>query len=115
LAVSWRLPGPGRARNTVDGGILMKSIGLMSGTSVDGVDAVLLELQDPSKRHVPTILAHAYLPFEDSLRAELADPMRLSLPRVAALHYALSDRYAEVIERLPGWQHADCVGMHGQT
>ena len=93
----------------------MKAIGLMSGTSVDGVDAVLLELEPPEVRAVPRVLAHAYLPFEDALRRELAAPLELSLPRIAALHYELPELYAEVVRRLPGWNEADCVGMHGQT
>jgi len=93
----------------------MKTIGLMSGTSVDGVDAVMLELEDVDRRHVPVVLGHAYLPFNESLRRELSRPETLPLPRISALHYELPHLYAQVVRTLEGWQDAACVGMHGQT
>ena len=41
----------------------------MSGTSLDGVDGVLVDL--PSARPTPPVLAHAHRAFPDALRAEL--------------------------------------------
>jgi len=42
-------------------------VGLMSGTSLDGVDAVFADLS----RAQPKLLAKHYLPFDDALRNEL--------------------------------------------
>jgi anhydro-N-acetylmuramic acid kinase len=93
----------------------VRAIGLMSGTSGDGVDAVMLELGDLKTRHEPEVLGHAHVPFDDELRAELTDPTSLTLGRVAELHFLLPRHYAEAVKRLPEWDSADVVGMHGQT
>ncbi|MEM6292274.1 MAG: anhydro-N-acetylmuramic acid kinase [Myxococcota bacterium] len=87
----------------------------MSGTSGDGVDAVMLELEDLQTRHAPAVLGHAYIPFDDSLRAELTDPTSLTLERVAQLHFLVPNIYAEAVRRLPNWEQASVIGMHGQT
>lgn len=91
------------------------AIGIMSGTSGDGVDALLLELDGVHERHEPRVLGHAHVPFEPSLQAELTNPLSLSLPRLSELHAELPRRYAEAVQALDGWQRADVVGMHGQT
>jgi len=93
----------------------MKAIGLMSGTSGDGVDAILLEIGDLHTRHEPAVLGHAHVAFDDELRAELTDPASLTVGRVAELHFILPRHYAEAVKRLPDWESADVVGMHGQT
>jgi anhydro-N-acetylmuramic acid kinase len=64
----------------------MRAIGLMSGTSCDGVDAVLLELRDVDVPHEPIVLGHVHQPFPVDLQAELRNPAALSLPRLAELH-----------------------------
>ncbi len=98
---------------TTDKSIL--AVGIMSGTSADGVDAVLLALDDVHRRHEPELLDHAFVPFEPALQAELGDPTRLNLARLSELHAELPRRYAATVERLRGWQRARVVGMHGQT
>lgn len=95
--------------------MVMHAIGLMSGTSGDGVDAILLRLTDPDVRHEPQVLGHAYRPFPDALRRVLAAPEKLRVPEVSALAHDLSHRYAEAVRALPQWQRADVCGMHGQT
>ena len=91
------------------------AIGIMSGTSGVGIDAVLLALEGLRQRHEPRVVEHAFVPFESSLRAELSDPLSLSLPRLSELHAELPRRYAEAVRALGGWERAHVVGMHGQT
>jgi len=94
-------------------------VGLMSGTSLDGVDAVLADLAAP----VPRILASAHQPFDAALRAglhALGFPGQDELERAALLGNELARRYASAIAELllkSGKQAAEvrAAGCHGQT
>ncbi|WP_035054154.1 anhydro-N-acetylmuramic acid kinase [Andreprevotia chitinilytica] len=94
-------------------------IGLMTGTSLDGVDATLLDFSSPRPR---LVAAHGH-PLPDELRAAL---MRLQAPSDNELHLAqlaankLSDVYADAVAALLGKasvRPADiiAIGNHGQT
>jgi anhydro-N-acetylmuramic acid kinase len=91
------------------------AIGVMSGTSADGVDAIMLELASVTRRHEPRVLAHAHKPFPASLRADLVRPADLGTRRIAELHFALSDIYAKTVRAIPGFRRAHVCGLHGQT
>jgi anhydro-N-acetylmuramic acid kinase len=91
------------------------TIGIMSGTSGDGVDAVLLELDSVHTRHEPRVHDLVHVPFEPELQAELTNPTTLTLARLSELNAELPRRYAEAVLELDGWQRAAVVGMHGQT
>ena len=94
-------------------------IGLMSGTSLDGVDAVLVDL-DNQQLHV---LGHCSAPFPSALRAELLALNALGdneLHRAALAGNALARAYANQVQTLltqcqksPGDIRA--IGAHGQT
>lgn len=94
-------------------------IGLMSGTSLDGVDGVLLELDGR-----PAVLAHASAPLPPSLRAELLALNTAGGPdelhRAALAANALAGVYARVVHELlqasgvPAGQ-VQAIGAHGQT
>jgi len=100
-------------------------IGLMSGTSLDGVDGVLAAFPAaPSFPAEPTrILASAYIPFPADLRADL---MALQAPgdneihREALAANALARRYAECVAQLLAASGiaagaVRALGVHGQT
>ena len=95
-------------------------IGLMSGTSMDGVDAVLVAMHG-SRWHAAE--AHAFLPYPDDLKQRLLalQPAgQNELHRSQMLAQELSCLYAQVVQKLlretqkqPA--HIRAVGCHGQT
>ncbi len=95
-------------------------IGLMSGTSLDGVDGVAATFgEDGSIR----VLAHASRPFDETLRQELLalnTPGDNELHRAALAGNALARAYADVVQRLRSSLPSDAgpvraLGAHGQT
>ncbi len=94
-------------------------VGLMSGTSLDGVDAALVEFAPRG----PVLIGTAYLPFPGPLKTELhalQTPGPNELDRAARAGNALSRLYADAVLAL--LQQADIApaairacGCHGQT
>jgi anhydro-N-acetylmuramic acid kinase len=90
-------------------------IGLMSGTSLDGVDAVLFDGQ--------AVLGHVHAPFPPALRDELLalnTPGDNELHRAALAANGVARSYADVVSQLleaTGTQRGQitALGAHGQT
>ena len=73
-------------------------VGLMSGTSVDGIDAALVEFSGPQDAPELRLLAFENRPFPESVRAcifELFDPANATVDRVGKMSYVLGGLYAE--------------------
>ena len=97
-------------------------VGLMSGTSVDGVDAVLAEFGSPEGPPW-RVRGHVHAPFGEPLRSELLalnSPGGDELHRAALAGNALARAYAAAVAEL--LLHASTVarevraiGAHGQT
>jgi anhydro-N-acetylmuramic acid kinase len=95
---------------------MARTIGLMSGTSLDGVDAAWLDTDGHTVSSFgPTIT----VPYDAGLRAELrqlldlAPTLRADDPRVADAAERLTDYHVRAVEALG--HSADLVGFHGQT
>ena len=94
-------------------------IGLMSGTSLDGVDGVLIDFASGPLK----VLAHQHAPFDAPLRSQLLALNQSGLDelhRSALAANALSRLYAQVVQsllidsQLPA-THIRAIGAHGQT
>ena len=91
----------------------------MSGTSLDGVDAVLADFSHKP----PVVLASAHQPFPAALRAELLalqSPGPDEIARAAVAGNTLSITYAAAVEEVLQTSSTDkklvrAVGCHGQT
>lgn len=112
----------------------MKVVGLMSGTSLDGVDAALVEIDEPSDRgpaasHAPApsvrpawrLLGFEPRPYSPAQREEIhATILQGNAASFARLHARLGDWFADAVIRVCDAAgvplgELDLVGSHGQT
>lgn len=96
-------------------------VGLMSGTSADGIDAVVAEISGISRRLKAVVRAHFYQPFLPALRRRvLAACGHGTVAEICELNFVLGEHFARaalaVIRRArlkPG--QITAIGSHGQT
>jgi anhydro-N-acetylmuramic acid kinase len=94
-------------------------VGLMSGTSLDGIDGVLVDCAGPGLR----VLASDHARFEPTLRTQLLalqEPAAGELANACLAANLLSDAYARCVRRVlaaAGVSSGDvrAIGCHGQT
>ncbi len=98
-------------------------VGLMSGTSLDGLDAVLVDFDDAGGRLRVDVLGHGHAPFPSDLRDELRELNRTGdneLHRAAVATRRFVDLASALVGRLLAQARVDAatvraIGSHGQT
>ena len=96
------------------------AIGLMSGTSADGVDAALLETDGEGWVRPLEFMSRPYVTEERALirraaRHALGLDKPATDPLVQQAEAMLTRAHAEAIRILPGEAQASVIGFHGQT
>lgn len=96
----------------------MMAVGLLSGTSIDGIDAALIQILPREDRYSIDLLAFETYGFD----AALADRLREALPPHAAtvaetarLHHDLGQAFAAAARAIAGEARVDFCASHGQT
>jgi anhydro-N-acetylmuramic acid kinase len=96
------------------------AVGLMSGTSADGIDAALVHIRGCGPSTTVETRAFTTVPFDDDMRSRVLEAGSAGVPALSALDYALGEALARavlgVIARAglePG--NVDFVASHGQT
>lgn len=93
-------------------------LGLMSGTSCDGVDAVLVRLERVRGGLEWTVLHRLSTPYPESLRERLLEalkPETSDVARLTQLHAEVGEVYAQVACEVKGAHPVDLVALSGQT
>ena len=98
-------------------------VGMMSGTSVDGVDAALVEISGDDERPAVKLLAFENNPFPAPVRSkifELFRPETATVDKVGYMNFLLGELYARSalsVIRKAGVrpEDVDAIGSHGQT
>ena len=98
-------------------------VGMMSGTSVDGVDAALVEISGTDSEPKVKLLAFENKPYPPQMREKifsLFTPANATVDKVGYMNFLLGEIYAKsalsVIEKAgmkP--EEIDVIGSHGQT
>jgi anhydro-N-acetylmuramic acid kinase len=99
------------------------AVGLMSGTSVDGVDAALVSIEGSGTDTVVELLHYLSAPFPPQVKKKIFDVMSpddSSTPLLSSLHFELGDVYADAVEKVcteagVSVDELGFIGSHGQT
>jgi anhydro-N-acetylmuramic acid kinase len=95
--------------------------GLMSGTSADGIDAVVAKIGRADVKLRAEVLAHLHRPFKPALRQQILRVcLHGSVAEICELNFLLGERFAEAalaVIRKANLQprQITAIGSHGQT
>ncbi len=98
-------------------------IGLISGTSADGIDAACVEVTGAPPSVQARLLAFTTLPWSDETRQAIFAAFRpesSSVDRLCALDFVVAERFAEAARAAAekaglSLDQVDLIGSHGQT
>ncbi|UCD39144.1 MAG: anhydro-N-acetylmuramic acid kinase [Fidelibacterota bacterium] len=91
------------------------ALGLMSGTSMDGVDACLTRVSLSPGSFEFRIEDSSTVPFTDDERDAISRSLTGTADDVGTLHFRLGEAYARVADNFLNGRSVDLAGCHGQT
>ena len=93
-------------------------IGLMSGTSVDGIDAAVVEISGSEKDLKVNLLAGKTFAYPKKLRNEIlavCEGKALNIAQLAELDDNIALCFANAAQKIQFQHQAELIGSHGQT
>ncbi len=97
----------------------IRVIGLISGTSVDGIDAALVEISGTELDLKIGLLAGETYPYPAELKEKIlavGAGEAISMPELAELDDAIACSFAQAAQNIQlNHQSASLIGSHGQT
>jgi anhydro-N-acetylmuramic acid kinase len=95
-------------------------LGLMSGTSADGIDAALVRVHGHGLASGIAVVAHKTVPYPDRLREAVIGLRTGTVSELCRLNFVVGEKFAEAALALlqeagVDSQQLDLVGSHGQT
>ena len=96
----------------------LRVLGLMSGTSLDGMDAVLVRFERRGGRLHWTVVARAQADFAPALRARLLrsiEPGGADAIELTQLHAEVGEAYADLCATVASDHAVDLIALSGQT
>ncbi|MEG4031316.1 MULTISPECIES: anhydro-N-acetylmuramic acid kinase [unclassified Microcoleus] len=98
---------------------MTRVIGLISGTSVDGIDAALVDVVGSQTDLKVQLVAGKTFPYPANLRSQIlsvCSGSALSMAELAELDDAIAQEFATVALTIQsGYDRAELIGSHGQT
>jgi len=96
------------------------AVGLMSGTSLDGIDAALVRIYDDDRFELVEFLTQPYTPAQRAWLLSLCDPATSHVEAICRANMELGELFAQAVfavaERAGMALHQiDLIGSHGQT
>jgi anhydro-N-acetylmuramic acid kinase len=101
----------------------MRVLGMMSGTSADGIDVALVEISGAAPNLVTRLEGHYQVPYPDYMRQRilrLANGSQTTAAEISELNFLLGEAFARAaIRASKHWRVAletvSLIGSHGQT
>ncbi|MCO5168053.1 MAG: anhydro-N-acetylmuramic acid kinase [Planctomycetes bacterium] len=95
-------------------------VGLMSGTSLDGVDAALVEVSGSGPSTRVALVAFETLPFPPGVRERIEDALEGTVRDACELNFELGEVFADAVRAVAAragvaLEAVDLVASHGQT
>lgn len=98
-------------------------IGLMSGTSLDGVDAALVRIKGSGLSTVSSLIAYTQLPYEEEFRERIKALCTIehsNVEDICSMNFLLADRFAAAAHAVChqagiAMDEVDFISSHGQT
>jgi anhydro-N-acetylmuramic acid kinase len=92
----------------------MRVAGVMSGTSLDGIDVAVIDIESGRIE----VVAYCSTPYPDKVRSEILAVSNATThtAAISRLNFALADLYAKAVRKCgPSLSTIELVGCHGQT